>query len=243
MKSRSAAAATFLTLVVSCTGQAPNNPTAVEVAAKIKALTDQQLIDCLRATTISPFVPINPNTEQECLLAESDRDVAIIEGELADRRHPDLLIAAYESTDDDDQRRNLVKTLSQIDDPKVATFMGSVAFEFPPLAGDYLALDYLAHRCQEPALKRLNRSFPLGKRAAIACVTLRPVVEDFGRCDYRAAAPNLVRALLAPCSSLNVAAKEDLQMFFPGACKQTHSKADEASCFQKLVENDPTQPK
>ena len=244
MKSLSSVAATFLTLVFSCAAQAPNTPSTDEIAAKIKALSDQQLVDCLeaKATPLNPFAAINPNTAHDCLLAESDRDVAMIEGELADRKHPDLLIAASNKTYDYDQRHSLVKALSEIDDPKVVAFMDLVAFEFPPRAESFLALDYLAQRCHEPALKRLNLSLPVKPRAAIACVALRPIVENFGRCDYRAAAPNLVRALLALCSSLNDAAEEDLQRFFPGACQQAHSKAEEASCFQKLVQSDPAQP-
>jgi hypothetical protein len=209
MKSLSAVAATFLTLVFACAAQAPNSPTADGVAAKIKALSDRQLVDCLKekAAIPNPFAAMNPNTTHDCPLQERDRHVAIIEGELADRKHPDLLIAAYKKTDDGGQRYNLARALSQIDDPKVDAFMGSVAFEYPPTFEGYLALDYLAQRCHEPALKRLDRSLPLGKRAAIACIALRPVVEDFGRCDYRAAAPNLVLALLAPCSNLNDAAE------------------------------------
>jgi hypothetical protein len=244
MKSSSAVAVIFLALVFSCAAQAPNNPTADEAAAKIKALGDQQLVDCLKkkATTFNPRAAFNQNTEHECLLAESDRDAAIIEDELVDRKHPDLLIAAYKKTDDDDLRLNLVKALYRIDDPKVVAFMGFVAFGYRPLAedlaGDSLALRYLAQRCHKSALERLSGSLPLGPRAAMQCTEWRPIVEDFGRCDYRAAAPRLVRALLAPCSDLNDAAEETLQKFFPGACKQAHSLDQEQICYQHLVDID-----
>jgi hypothetical protein len=244
MKSLSAVTVAFLTIVLSCAAQAPT-PTAVDVAAKIKALSDQQLVDCLKekASNLHLFAAIHPNTSHDCLLEESDRDVAIIEGELSDRKHPDLLIAAYKETYDGDQRQNLVKALYQIDDPTVVAFMGSVAFEFLPTAEAFAALEYLAQRCHEPALERLDLSLPLGSRAAMQCVEWGSITETFGRCDYRAAAPKLVLALRAPCSNLIDAAEEDLQRFFPGACQQAHSKAEEASCFQKLVQNDAAQSK
>jgi hypothetical protein len=244
MKSLSAVTVAFLTIVLSCAAQAPT-PTADAVAAKIKALSDQQLVDCLKtkAANLNLFAAINPNTSHDCLLPEGDRDVTIIEGELGNRKHPDLLIAAYEETYDGDQRQNLVSALYQIDDPKVVAFMGSVAFEFPPPAGAFFALEYLAERCHEPALEHFNLWLPVGPEAAMLCVGWKPIAETFGRCDYRAAAPKLVRALLAPCSSLNDAAEKDLQGFFPGACKQAYSKAEEANCFQKLVQNDAAQSK
>ena len=223
MKSLAPVVAAVLVLVSACTAQ--KAATYEEIKALLQPLTDGQLIDCLKEK------PTN------CPLAVSYRDMTVIDDELADRKHPDLLIAACRKGDPH-QRHHLLLSLRQIDDPEVVTFMQSMAFaDLLDQETDeaFIALDYLAQRCDPRVLARLNRRVPLGPRAAIECASWAPIVRAFGRCSYRAAAPNLVRALRAPCQNINNAAEESLQSLFPGACSQTKSIDEEAGCYEKQL--------
>jgi hypothetical protein len=225
------AAVTFLLLSVSCVAQA-DPPTADEFEAKMKPLTRQQLIYCLKAEPTG------------CLLDEPYRDPGWIAGELGRRKHPDLLIAAYAGADEL-QRQYIAEALWHIHDPRVESFMRTIAFENLPLGQDseevFFPLDYLAQRCNEHALARLSRRVNFDKSFPVGCMLWAPTVEAFGRCNYNAAAPSLVVALNAACVNIIDAAEKGLQRFFPGACEHEKSIEDEARCYKKL--SDPPSPK
>jgi len=212
-------------LVVTCSAQS-KTPTYDETQAKIEPLTDEQLIDCLR------------DKPKSCPL--DDRDFDMIEGELGDRKHPDLLIAAYEKADDDD-RYYLVKALWQIDDPKVLDFMRSIAFEQlghgMDDSGTFFPLCYLADHCDQRALARLNRHVNFKRYTPMACLYWAGTVKSFGRCNYRAAAPNLVRSLDAACLNITGEAEKGLQRFFPGACPNSRSIQEEQRCYKKVLKD------
>jgi hypothetical protein len=209
-----------------CAQSAP--PTYDETQASINPLTDEQLIDCLKLDSTT------------CPLKY--RDFGMIEGELGDRKHPDLLIAAYENADAD-YRYELVKALYQIDDPKVLTFMRSIAFQHLGRGMDnsetFFPLDYLADHCDERALARLNRPVNFRHEAPMGCLYWAGTERSFGRCNYRAAAPNLVRSLDAVCLNITGEAEEGLRKFFPGACQHLPSIEAEQRCYKKLLKDHP----
>jgi len=196
----------------------------------LKRMSDQQLIECLRD---------KPAT---CPIPDQDRDLAWIAGTLGQRRHPDPLISAY-MTADQYQRYYLVRALSMINKPKVTEFMRSIAFENLPEGQDnddvFFPLDYLARHCDQRALARLNRPVNFDKSFPMGCIYFAPTVAAFGRCNYRAAAPNLVLALNAACVNIIDAAEKGLQKFFPHACKQAHSIEELQRCYERLLEDHP----
>jgi hypothetical protein len=203
-------------------------PTYDETQASISPLTDEQLIDCLKLD--SPACPLKY------------RDFGMIEGELGNREHPDLLIAAYEKADAD-YRYELVNALYQIDDPKVLTFMRSIAFEHLGRGMDdsetFFPLDYLAAHCDERALARLNRHVNFRHETPMGCLYWAGTERSLGRCNYRAAAPNLVRSLDAVCLNITGEAEEGLRKFFPGACQHLPSIEAEQRCYKKLLKDHP----
>jgi hypothetical protein len=205
-----------------------------EERAKVKLLTDQQLIDCLRGP-------------KSCDLDARYYDVNDIKWVLADRKHPDLISAAYEQADDVD-RFALVETLWYIDDPLVYAFMRSIAFGHAGEGFDdgssVFALDYLTQSCDLNALARLNRDV-FKKYEVMGCSYLDPVepawadnVEAFGRCTYIPAAPNLVRSLDSRCVSAGKA-EQSLKQIFPGYCSDLSSVEEKPQCYEKLLQPDP----
>lgn len=220
--------AAVLSLTFACCAQA-NPPTYDQIKAKLEPLTDHQLIDCLKLDS------------KNCPL--DYRDIGMIEGELGDRKHPDLLIAAYEKSDDDDHRYHLVRALYQIDDPKVLTFMRSIAFEHLGRGMDnsdsFFPLDNLAGHCDERALARLNRHANFKREYPMNCMYWAGTLRSFGRCNYRAAAPNLVRSLDAVCLNITGEAEQALEKFFPGACQNMKSIEEEQRCYKKLLKGQP----
>jgi hypothetical protein len=227
MKSLATICFSLLVFVSACPAQSAP-PTYDEIQAQIHPLTDEQLIDCLKLDSTA------------CPLKYRDFDM--IEGELGDRKHPDVLIAAYEKVDDD-HRYHLVKALYQIDDPRVLTFMRSIAFEHLGHGMDnsetFFPLDYLADHCDERALARLNRHVNFRHEAPMGCLYWAGTEKSFGRCNYRAAAPNLVRSLDAVCLNITGEAEEGLRKFFPGACQHLPSIKAEQRCYKKLLKYQP----
>ncbi len=230
MKLRIAVGFAVLLLISTSTAQAPEFPSDDEVAAKIKLLTDQQLIDCLKGESAT------------CSLKDRYLDSAVITGELSDRKHVDLLISAYREGDEL-QRYYLVQSLWQIDDPQVVTFMRSIAFEHLGRGMDdsdtFYPLDYLARRCDPRALARLNRQVNFKRYTPMGCIYWSGTVRSFGSCNYHAAAPNLVRSLDAVCLNITGAAEEGLQKFFPGSCLHAHSIGEEQQCYKNLLKERP----
>jgi hypothetical protein len=223
-------ALTFFSLVPACTAQVAHTPTYDEINAKLEPLTDEQLIDCLKLES------------KTCPLEY--RDLLLIEGELGDRKNPDLLIAAYEKSDDDDHRYHLVRALYQIDDPQVLAFMQSIAFEHlgrgPHNEDTYFPLDYLADHCDQRALARLNRHANFKREYPMNCLFWAGTLRSFGRCNYRPSAAHLVRSLDAVCLNITGEAEQGLRKFFPGACQQRfHSIEEEQRCYKKLLKNHP----
>jgi hypothetical protein len=216
----------LVSVSVSLAQSAP--PTYDEIEAKIHPLTDQQLVECLKTEPKS------------CILDYRDFDMII--GELGDRNNPDLLITAYKKATEDD-RYYLVKALYQIDDPEVLTFMRSIAFEHLSRgmddSGSFFPLDYLAQRCDQPALARLNRHVNFKRYTPMACTYWAGTVRSFGTCNYRAAAANLVRSLDAACLNITGAAEEGLHKFFPGACLNPDSIQEEQHCYKNLLRDQP----
>ncbi|HTS37806.1 MAG TPA: hypothetical protein VMH04_19180 [Candidatus Solibacter sp.] len=205
-----------------------------EEHSKAKLLTDQQLIDCLR----SP---------KGCAVDSRDYYPGEIRRVLADRKHPDLIIAAYKKADEMD-RFALVETLWHIHDPLVETFMRSIAFGYPGNGIDdgssVFALDYLTERCDLNALARLN-SDVYKKYAVMGCSYLNDsvqpawadAVEAFGRCNYAPAAQNLARSLDSQCLSANKA-EQALTRIFPGYCQNYRSVDEQQQCYEKLLHPD-----
>jgi hypothetical protein len=195
----------------------------------LKHMTDQQLVECLR------------DQPKNCPIPDQDRDLEWIAGTLGQRKHPDLLISAYSGADQH-QRYYLVRALSMINKPRVLEFMRPIAFENLPAGQDnddvFFPLDYLAQRCDQRALARLNRRVNFDKSFPMGCIYFAPTVEAFARCNYRAAAPNLVLSLDAACLNIIDAAEEGLHKFFPHACKQAHSIEEQQRCYTKLLKDD-----
>lgn len=222
-----------LSLTSLCLAQDPRHEQ--DERAKVKLLTDQQLIDCLRGP-------------KSCPVDIHFYYVDDIKRTLADRKHPDLIIAAYKNADDVD-RYLLVQTLWYIDDPLVETFMRSIAFESSGEGIDdgssVFALDYLTHSCDLKALARLNRDV-FKKIAVMGCSYLHSPVDDawadaveaFGRCNYLPAAQNLAHSLDTNCLGSDMA-EQSLKQIFPGYCVNRRSPEEKQQCYESLLHADP----
>jgi len=223
MKSVVASCLALLVLVSLCPAQS-HTPTYDEIKAEIQPLTDEQLIECLNLESKS------------CPL--DYRDFGMIEAELGDRKHPDVILAAYEKADED-LSYELVKVLYQIDDPRVLAFMQSIAFQDLGSGMDdsdtFFPLDYLADHCDERALARLNRHANFKRYYPMNCIYWSGTLRSFGKCNYRPAAPNLVRSLNAVCLNITGEAEQALRKFFPGACLDQKSIEEEQRCYKKLL--------
>jgi hypothetical protein len=231
MRSTVAITLVLLALAFATQAQTPEPPTYDELFEKMKPLTRQQLINCLK---------VKPTG---CPLEDRYRDPIWIAAELGRRKHPELLIAAYGKADKV-QRQYLAEALWHIHDPRVVDFMRTIAFDNLPEGQDteevFFPLDYLAQRCDQRALARLNRRVNFDESFPVGCMLWAPTLEAFGRCNYRAAAPNLVLALNAACVNIIDASEKDLQKFFPGSCQQTKSFEEEQRCYKKLLKDYPT---
>lgn len=219
-------AAVLFALSLPCCAQS-DSLTYDQIQAKIAPLTDDQLINCLK---------LEP---RNCPLEDSYWDLGMIEGELGDRKHPDLLLAAYAKSEDEDQRDHIIRALSQIDDPKVLSFMRSIAFAHLGNGMDgedtFFPLDYLADHCDQRALARLNRPVNFKRYTPMPCLYWAGALKSFGKCNYPAAASNLVRSLDAACLNITGEAESSLQQFFPGACQHNRSIKEEQACYRKLL--------
>jgi hypothetical protein len=225
----------FVVFCLSSTCWAQDPRVYWEQRAKVNLLTDQQLIDCLRG----------PGS---CALDARYYSINDIKWVLAGRKHPDLIIAAYNKADDVD-RFALIETLWYIDDPAVETFMRSIAFENMHEGVDdgssVFALDYLTKTCDLNALARLNRDV-YKKYQVMGCSYLSDSVEPawadsveaFGRCNYVPAAQNLVHSLDSQCLSANRAEKS-LKQIFPGYCSTPAPVEEKQACYEKLLQGDP----
>jgi hypothetical protein len=226
----------FLTVLVlaSCCPAQSDPPPYEEVHAKIRHLSDQQLINCLSEKHAS------------CPLEDSYRDSGLISAELGDRKHSDELIAAYESGDQL-QRYYIVQSLWQIHNRKVLAFMRSIAFENLPPGQDrdevFFPLDYLAQHCDQRALARLSRKVNFDKSFPVGCILWAPTVEAFARCNYRPSSPSLVLALNAACLNITDAAMKGLSKFFPNACEQASSIDELEHCYTKLLQENSAGPR
>ena len=234
MKSLVSLCIAVVVLVLPCAAQS-KTPTHDETQAKIAPLTDQQLVDCLKGP-------------KDCPVDTHDYDVNDIKWTLVNRKHPDLIIAAYKKADDVD-RYVLVQTLWLMDDPLVEAFMRSFAFEHRQDEIDdgssVFALDYLAHRCDLNALARLDRDI-FKKYAVMGCSYLEGSVEDawadaveaFGRCNYVPAAQNLVHSLGSSCLR-SEKAEQSLKQIFPGYCVNYRSPEEKQQCYESLLHPEP----
>jgi len=187
---------------------------------------------------------------ETCALDRRSYDFDVIKKELAARKHPDLIIAAYKQADDG-YRYLLIQTLWLIDDPTVETFMRSIAFEHPHEGIDdgssVFALDYLAQSCDLNALALLNGDV-FKKYAVMGCSYLKDsvepawadAVEAFGRCNYVPAAQNLARSLNSIYHDLGCLesdkAEQSLKLIFPGYCSDAHSTEEKQQCYEQLLQ-------
>ncbi len=219
--------------VLVCAAQDSQPPTSDELLGKMRPLTRQQLIACLKEKPTS------------CPLKDPYRDPVWIAAELGRRKHPDSLITAYDKADKT-QRQYLAEALWHIDDPKVVTFMRSIAFDHLTPGPDsdevFFPLDYLAQRCDQQALARLNRRVNFDESYPVSCMLWAPAVESFARCNYRPAAPNLVLSLHTACVNITDAAEHGLHKFFPHACKQAHSIEEQEHCYTNLLQDHSANP-
>jgi hypothetical protein len=222
---KSLAAVTLALLILVLPSPAQSVP---DYDKALRRMTDQQLVECLRDK------PTN------CPIPDKDRDLEWIAGTLGQRKHPDVLVSAYR-TADQYERYYLVRALSMINKPKVTVFMRSIAFENLPEGQDnddvFFPLDYLARHCDQLALARLNRRVNFDESFPMGCIYFAPTVEAFGRCNYRAAAPNLIRSLHAACLNITDAAMKGLSKFYPNACGQAASIDELEHCYTKLLQD------
>jgi hypothetical protein len=230
MKSPLAVILALLAVVIPFSAQsAPDYGDYDNVLKQLKRLTDRQLIECLKEQPAS------------CPIPDEDRDFESIAGALGRRKHHTALISAYGAADEQ-QRYYLALALWMIDRPQVTDFMRSIAFENLPEGQDngdvFFPLDYLARHCDQRALARLNRKVNFDKSFPVGCMFFAPTVAAFGRCNYRPAAPNLVRSLHAACANISDAALDGLHKFFPHACRQSHSIEELRHCYENLLPDD-----
>lgn len=146
-----------------------------------------------------------------CLQAGGNCDQAEAVAELSTRNEPDLLIAAYEQSDDGYQRAKLVEALSYLESSRVSVFMRSVSRPSPDREA-FLANLYLARQGDEKALESLNR---VG--GYVSSSEWAAALHLFGKYRYRAAAGRLIDALGAASGNVTQAAEESLRILFPGA--------------------------
>jgi hypothetical protein len=172
-----------------------------------------------------------------CPLKDYDRDHYAIVDEIARRGKVPLLIAEYRNSGPDEQAA-IVAAMYNIRTPQVKKFMQEIAFRNLPDGQDvepyFYPLAYLAHDCDARALARLNRRVNFDKSFPTGCILFAPLVQDFGKCNYRAAAPNLALALNAACLNITDAAYDALHKWYPQACTKVKFNELE-SCFLKVT--------
>ena len=217
-------------LVLSCACALAQSVPSDEIEAKVHDLSNRDLVRCAEDC-------------RSCPLPDGYCDSNAITSELADRQNVNFLIQAYRQHPR--ARSVLVVALWRIeDDPKVEEFMRQIAFRGlkpnePDYAPHFFPLDYLARRCELKALARLNRKVNFEPSYPVGCILWAPAVETFSKCNYRAAAPNLVRALHAACLNITDAALNGLEKFYPGACPMNSTHDIETGemdrCYSHII--------
>jgi hypothetical protein len=189
-----------------------------------RSLSSRKILDCFKKSNVS-----------NCRISEFDAAEV-----LAKRGRTQFLIAAYEKGDVS-QRGILAIALSKIKKPEVLAFVQKIAFENLTNAPDgeprWYLLEYLAERCDQEALARLNREQNWKDSYPIGCMWWTGTVRQFGKCQYRAAIPHLIQYTnTVACLNISDAAVKSLSDLFPGKCKHSKTYNECHDCYQRLYE-------
>lgn len=138
---------------------------------------------------------------------------------LRKRSTAEKLIAMYPNRGDETQQIIVIALANDKSEPVMA-FMRRAAFTglLPGMTGmdnHYLALQYLADRCDLDALRELNRPENFGDSYPVGCMWWQDTLKDFGKCAFLPALKHLARSLNSACLSNTEAAQNSLKRLMP----------------------------
>lgn len=175
-----------------------------ELASRLPSITTEELVSCFDDFNI-------------CGLADSDHTGWPISDEIARRGDPRDLLVRYWSERKGTIRAGIEDVAYHFDTPEVTAFMRRIMFERRTGKDDhYWAVNYLAKKCDEDALKHLSS----GRYRGLGSLQYETSVELFGKCHYRPAIPYLVDTAVFDASfNITIAADHSLHALYPDGPK------------------------
>ena len=181
---------------------------------------------------------------EKCLSESSCADVRIAAHELASRERFPFLLRRYKGADEA-TRAYIVEGIYGSDrgrnDNAVVGFMSSVAFHTTPQnqfdQTTWYALQFLAERCDERALERLNAGGNTPQKAyryEVSCAFWALSLKTFGKCRYVRARETLLNSLNSSCLDIMNAAGDSLHALYPGQCMDVKTFDQATSCYTKI---------
>lgn len=186
-----------------------------ELANRLPALTTEELVSCFDDFEI-------------CGLVESDH-LWPISDEIARRGDPHELLVRYWKEPRPFIRDGIEDVAYHFDTPEVTAFMRRILSERMTRKDDhYSAVNYLAKKCDVPALKRLSS----GRYRYLGSLQYETSVELFGKCGFRRAIPYLVDTAVYDVSlNIVIAADRSLHALYPDGPKDFDKLKDMQSYF------------
>jgi hypothetical protein len=101
----------------------------------------------------------------------------------------------------------------------------------------WCALQFLAERCDEQALQRLNAGGGTATRSynyEVSCSFWATTLKTFGKCRYFRARETLLNSLDSSCLDVMKSAGDSLGELYPGQCTKVKTFRQAADCYTKL---------
>ncbi len=187
----------FYFLLLGCLVILPTSLLLGQVTGAPQRATIQQLLNCLRESSIE---------DSSCF------DQGAVINELLRRKPVDKLLTTYTSSSDSFQTRLILQALLyHISDAKVAGFMRK-KLDSSAEEGNYYAAMYLAKTGDTTALSILNRHF---WQWQVSSWQLATTAKLFGKFKFRPAIENLIKSVDAASLNLVEEALASLKRFYP----------------------------
>jgi hypothetical protein len=186
-----------------------------------------------------------------CLSEPSCADARIAAHDLASKERFPFLLRRYKSADEA-TRAYIVEGIYGSDrgrnNDAVVEFMSGIAFYTTPQnqfdQTTWYALQFLAERCDERALERLNAGGNTPQKAyryEVSCAFWALTLKTFGKCRYVRARETLLNSNNSSCLDIMNAAGDSLHALYPGQCMDVKTFDQASSCYTKLWSDDKKQ--
>jgi len=181
---------------------------------------------------------------ERCLSEPSCADARTAAHDLASRERFPFLLKRYRGADEA-TRAYIVEGIYGSDrgrnNDAVVEFMSGIAFHNTPQnrfdQTTWYALQFLAERCDERALERLNAGGGTAKQPhsyEVSCNFWAITLGTFGKCRYFHARETLLNSLNSSCLDIMNAAGDSLHALYPGQCTNVKTFNHATSCYTKL---------